>query len=97
MRFESRPEGVWLLIDETASPEASVIATIRGPVEVLALKGLCEQRLQSHGLLTPFDFTFDEHDYRATPYPDRGDKVTLRIQGSDGSLFRVETEFHWPE
>ena len=93
MQFTHGAEGVWLLIDETAPPDACVIATVRGAVEVLALKGLCEARLQSPGPLTSFAFAFEDREYRVTPFPDRGGRLSLRIDGSDGSLSRVETEF----
>jgi hypothetical protein len=93
MRFVQETGGVWLLIDEAAPPEACAIATVRGPVEVLALKGLCETRLASPGAFACFAFTFEGREYRVTPFPDRGGRLSLRIDGSDGSLSRVETEF----
>lgn len=96
MQFVQR-DGVYLLIDETAPPDANVIATVRGPVEALALKGLCEARLDSDNDLQPFDVTFGDHRYHVTPYADRGNRLSLRIDGSDGSLSRVETEFATPE
>lgn len=93
MRFERRSGDVWLLIDEAAPPDACVIATVRGSIEVLALKGLCEVYLASTGQFEPFEFTHEGHRYRATPFSDRGGKLSLRIDGSDGTLSRVETEF----
>jgi hypothetical protein len=93
MQFVQEAGGVWLLIDETAPPDACVLARVSGPVEVLPLRGLCESRLASGGPLTPFEFTIGERTYRVTPYPDRDGRLSLRIDGSDGSLSRVETEF----
>jgi hypothetical protein len=93
MQFVQRPGGVWHLIDETAPPEECLVAEVRGPVEVLALKGLCEARLASAAPPEPFGFHHEGHEYRVTPYADRGDKLSLRIDGSNGSLSRVETEF----
>jgi hypothetical protein len=96
MRFVQESEGVWLLIDETAPSHACLIATVRGPVEALALKGLCEARLANRELLQPFDVTFEGQSYRVTPFDDRGGRLSLRIEGEDGSLSRVETEFQHP-
>lgn len=97
MQFVQRPGGVWLLIDETAPADANVIATVGGPVEALALKGLCEARLASDAPPGPFELRHGGHGYRVTPYADRGGRISLRIDGGDGSLSRVETEFRWPE
>jgi hypothetical protein len=97
MRFIQEREGVWLLIDETAPSQACLIATVRGPVEALALKGLCEARLTTRGRLQPFDITFEGQSYRVTPFADRGGRLSLRIDGEDGSLSRVETEFRHSE
>lgn len=88
--------GMWLLIDETAPPNADVIATVRGPVEVLALRGPCEARLGSAFCMRPLDFTPDSRQYHVTPFADRGNRLPLRIDGSDGSRWRVETEFAVP-
>jgi len=87
--------GVWHLIDETAPADANLIAVLRGPVEVLAIKGLCEAMLRPGGLPAEFGFTHEEHSYRATPFSDREGRLSLRIDGNDGSLSRVETEFRW--
>lgn len=87
--------GVWHLIDETAPADANLIAVIRGPVEVLAIKALCEHMLQPGGLPAEFTFTHETRAYRVTPFSDRGDRLSLRINGDDGSLSRVETEFAW--
>ncbi len=93
MRFVQEAGGVWLLIDETAPPDACLIATVRGPVEVLALKGLCEALIGAAGTVQDFAFTHDGRGFQVTPYADRGGRLSLRIDGSDGSLSRVETEF----
>jgi len=97
MRFVPASEGVWLLIDENAPPDASLIATIRGPTELLALKGTCEARLASSDSTRPFTFSFGGHSYHVKPYTDRGGRLSLEIVGDDGSLARVETEFRFPE
>jgi hypothetical protein len=97
MQFIQESEGVWLLIDETAPSDACLIATVRGPVEVLALKGLCEARLAAAGPPQPFVITLEGRGYRVTPYADREGRLSLRIDGKDGSLSRVETEFRYPE
>lgn len=89
-------DGVWNLIDETAPPDANVIAVLRGLVEILAVKALCEHKLLPGGVPVEFAFTHDGHSYRVTPYSDRGKRLSLRIDGDDGSLLRVETEFRWP-
>jgi hypothetical protein len=96
MRFVQQSEGVWLLIDESAPSRTCLIATVKGPVELLALKGLCESRLAGDRL-RPFDISFGGHSYCVTPYDDRGARLSLRIDGVDGSLSRVETEFSYPE
>jgi hypothetical protein len=51
MQFIQQDGDVWLLVDETAPPEAQLIATVKSPVEVLALKGLCEARLRGENRL----------------------------------------------
>jgi hypothetical protein len=88
--------GVWHLIDETAPTDANRIAVLRGPVEVLAVKALCEQMLRPGSLPGGFAFRHGGWSYRVTPYSDRGGRLSLRIDGDDGSLSRVETEFAWP-
>jgi hypothetical protein len=88
--------GVWHLIDEAAPADANLIAVLRGPVEVLAVKGLCETMLRPGGLPAEFEFAHDGRSYRVTPFSDRGERLSLRIQGDDGSLSWVETEFRWP-
>jgi hypothetical protein len=88
--------GVWHLIDEAAPADANLIAVLRGPVEILAVKALCENMLRPGGLPPGFSFTHAGRAYRVTPYPDRGGRLSLRIDGDDGSLSRVETEFGWP-
>lgn len=87
---------VWHLIDEAAPPDANLIAVLRGPVEALAIRALCEHMLSPGGVPTEFDFSHNGHQYRVTPYTDRRDRLSLRIDGDDGSLSRVETEFAWP-
>lgn len=87
--------GLWQLIDETAPADANLIAVLRGPVEVLAVKALCEQMLLPNGLPNEFSFTHDGRSYRVTPFSDRDRRLSLRIDGDDGSLSRVETEFAW--
>jgi hypothetical protein len=96
MRFIQGREGVWLLIDETAPSHECLVATVTGPVEVLALRGLCEVRLATRGPLQPFDVTFEGQSYRVTPFADRGGRLSLRIDGEDGSVSRVETKFQHP-
>ena len=86
---------MWHLIDEAAPPNANLIAVLRGPVEILAVKALCEAMLHPGGLPNEFAFTHNGRSYRATPYGDRGHRLSLRIDGEDGSLARVETEFAW--
>ena len=93
MKFIPGAGGVWLLIDDTAPAGAGLIAMAAGSVEVLALKGLCEARLTSSDLTKHFESTHDGRQYRVTPVSDRGNRLTLRIDGDDGSLSRVETEF----
>jgi hypothetical protein len=88
--------GVWQLIDEAAPPGENLIAVLRGPVEVLAVRDLCEHMLQRGRVAAEFAFTHDGRSYRARPYCDRGNRLSLRIDGDDGSLSRVETEFAWP-
>ena len=95
MQFIQR-DGAWVLIDETAPPNANVIATVNGPVEVLALRGLCEARVGATGPILPFGVTFGGRSYRVTPFADRGGRLSLRLDGDDGSISRVETEFSWP-
>jgi len=85
--------GVWHLIDESAPPDANLIAVLRGPVEILAVRSLCEHMLRPDGVPAEFSFTHDGKAYRMTVYGDRGDRLSLRIVGEDGSLSRVETEF----
>src|SRR5690348_6375487 len=97
MRFVEGTGGVWLLVDESAPSDACLIATLRGLVEVLAMKRLCEARLISADCLDPFEIPFEGRTYQVTPYSDRSGKLSLRIDGSDGSLSRVETEFRSPE
>lgn len=95
VHFSKGEEGAWLLIDETAPPAANVIAVLRGPVEILAVRRLCEERLRGpYGSL--FIFEHDGLRYAVTPHADRGGKLTLSIRGDDGSLSRVETEFAFP-
>ena len=96
MQFVQRPGGVWHLTDETAPPGANLIAAVNGPVEVLALKGLCEALVASRRVNDPFTFHHDGRAYRVTPYSDRDGRLSLHIDGEDGSLWRVETEFCWP-
>lgn len=88
--------GVWNLIDETDPSDANLIAVLRGPIEVLAVKNLCEHMLSPGGVPAEFAFPHNGLAYRVTPYSDRGDRLSLRIDGDDGSLSRVETEFRWP-
>lgn len=87
---------VWHLIDETAPLDANLIAVLRGPVEILAIKALCEHMLQPGGVPAEFAFSHGGRSYRVTPFTDRGVKLSLRIDGDDGSLSRVESEFAWP-
>lgn len=88
--------GVWHLIDETAPHDANLIAVLRGPVEILAVKALCEAMLQPAGVPKEFSFTHDGRSYRVTPYGDRDNRLSLRIDGDNGSIGRVETQFAWP-
>lgn len=87
---------VWHLIDETASADANLIAILRGPVEILAVRALCEYMLRPGGIPAEFAFSHDGRSYRVTPFSDRDDRLSLRIDSDDGSLSRVETEFAWP-
>ena len=87
---------LWHLIDESAPPDANLIAVLRGPVEILAVKSLCEAMFQPGGLPVKFSFTHDGRAYRVTPFSDRDSRLSLRIDGDDDSLSRVETEFAWP-
>ncbi len=96
MQFVQRPGGVWHLIDEAAPPGANLIAAVNGPVEVLALKSLCEAFATSRRVSDTFAFHHDSRAYRVVPYSDRDGRLSLRIDGEDGSLSRVETEFRWP-
>ncbi|MFM8271392.1 MAG: hypothetical protein ACKODX_03575 [Gemmata sp.] len=96
MQFVPATGGVWHLIDEAAPPDANLIAVLRGPVEVLAVKGLCEAMLRPGGLPAEFSIDYEGRSYRVTPFGDRGGRLSLRIDGIDGSLSRVETEFRWP-
>ncbi len=93
MKFVAGGGGTWLLIDEAAPKGANLIATAAGPVEILALKGLCEARLAHADPTAGFGFTHDGRQYRVTLFVDRGNRLSLRIDGSDGFLSRVETEF----
>lgn len=93
MQFKQQADDVWLLIDETAPPDANVIATVRGSVEILALKGLCEAKLRGDNLNRPYGFELASLRYEVTPYSDRGGRLSLRILGPDGFRGRVETEF----
>jgi hypothetical protein len=88
--------GVWHLIDEAAPPDANLIAVLRGPIEILAVKALCEAMLRPEGSSAEFGFVHDGRSYRVTSHTDRGGRLTLRIDGDDGSLSRVETEFRLP-
>lgn len=96
MQIVPAAHGVWQLIDETAPADANLIAVLRGPVEILAVKALCEAMVRPGGVPNEFSFTHDGRSYRATPYGDRDNRLSLRIDGEDGSLSRVETEFAWP-
>jgi len=96
MQFSRCGEG-WLLLDETAPPGRQLIATVGSPVEVVALKRLCETRLRGEEISSHFTFLLDELIYRATPYSDREGRLSIRIEGSDGSLHRIETEFLHPK
>lgn len=51
--------------------------------------------LRPGGLPAEFESTHEGLFYRVTPFSDRGGRLSLRIQGDDGSLGRVETEFRW--
>ncbi len=93
MQFKQLTEDTWLLIDESAPANANVIATVRGPVEVLALKGLCEARLRGGESYRPYAFELANRRYEVTPYADRGGRLSLRILGQEGFQARVETEF----
>ena len=97
MKFIPVPDGVCHLIDETAPVDANLIAVLRDSVEILAVKALCEAMLGPGGMPAGFDFTHDGRQYRVTPFSDRGGRLSLRIDGDDGSLSRVETEFVWPK
>lgn len=88
--------GSWLLIDETAPPDANLIANLKSPIEILAVKRLCEELLGNGDVPREFEFASGEGTYRVTPFNDRGDRLSLKIVGGDGSLWRVETEFRWP-
>lgn len=88
--------GVWHLVDEAAPPDANLIAVLRGPIEILAVKARCEQMLRSEGVVAEFGFIHNGRSYHVTPHSDRGDRLSLRIVGTDGSQSRVETEFTWP-
>src|SRR5947209_1480406 len=93
MRFVTGEGGTWHLIDEAAPPDACLIASVKSPVEILALKGLCEVMLDPTRTMRDFEVTHDSITYSVKPYADRGGRLSLRIDGSDGSLSRVETEF----
>lgn len=95
MQLVPAASGVWHLIDEAAPADANLIAVLRGPVEILAVKSLCEAMLRPGGLPAELAFAHDGRQYRATPFSDRGGRLSLRIDGDDGSLSRVETEFRW--
>jgi hypothetical protein len=95
MRLVPGTDGVWHLIDEAAPPDANLIAVLRGSVEVLAVRGLCEAMLRPGGLPAEFEFAHEGRSYWVTPFSDRDGRLSLRIDGDDGSLSRVETEFRW--
>ena len=59
--------GVWHLIDETAPPSANLIAVLRGPVEILAGKGLCEVMLRPESVSAEFEFRHEGLLCRVTP------------------------------
>jgi hypothetical protein len=73
-------DGAWLLIDEGAPPEANVIARLNSPIEVLALKGVCEARIANHPF-EEFSFQHSGRSYRVSPFADRDGKLSIRIDG----------------
>jgi hypothetical protein len=91
MELVKASEGVWHLIDETAPPEANLIATVRGPVEAMALKELCIARLAGT-IPDAFEYALAGRTYRATCNRDSLGKISLSIVGDDGARYRVETE-----
>jgi hypothetical protein len=56
---------------------------------------LCERFLSGESV-GAFEFDHKGTVYWTTPYTDRGGKLSMRIDGSDGAAYRVETEFRWP-
>jgi hypothetical protein len=96
MKF-TEGEGVWYLIDEAAPSDACVIAVLKDDVELLALKRLCEDMLEVGASAGgSFAFLHDGKRYEVTRYADRGNRLSLKIVGDDGSLRRIESEFTFP-
>ncbi len=98
MKFEER-DGVWVLIDEAAPPDSCVcvIAVLKDEVEILARKQLCEQFLSNAGQsFQAFSIEYKGKKHKVALFPDRGNRLSMQIQGEDGSLRRVETQISFP-
>jgi hypothetical protein len=63
---------------------------------VLTQKTLCQYLLSPGGLPPAFRFTHDGRSYQVMPYGHRDGRLSLRIEGDDWSLGRVETVFRFP-
>lgn len=96
MRF-MKGEDVWYLIDEQACADANVIAVLRDEVEILALREFTERFLTgARHAGDAWTFKQGAISYEVVPFSDRGGRLSLRIQGDDGSLRRIESEFAFP-
>jgi len=97
MKFVQETDDIWHLVDENAPASSCVIATLKGPIEIIAIKRFCEVFLQMpHLLLDAIRFSHEGHSYSVRPFSDRGNKLSLRIERDDGALWRIETEFEYP-
>jgi hypothetical protein len=85
----------WQLIDETAPPNACVIAILRNELEAAALKKFCELYLEAAGEGLSFPFSVDHcgHTYTVFLESGNGEKLKLRIVGPEGVEAFVQTEF----
>jgi len=85
----------WHLIDEHASPDACLIARLHGELEAAALIRFCEYYLAGalDDLRRPFPIEHAGKSYTVSTKSRKGEKLVLRIIGTDETDVIIQTEF----
>jgi hypothetical protein len=93
MRFVEH-EGCWRLVDDSAPGQSRVLATLRSEVEVLAMAAFCEHYLADpNNLPSRFEVRHGARTHVVFFLGGRGGRLTLHVEGEDGTVTDVATEF----